>query len=259
MPFIEKKIVSGNLVEIEQYFAPHIGKQLVRSPNQSPTPEKQEELNTVHARKKLVRLINTNFSHKNKDLFATFCHQKEVTEQEAKKEIEKLIRAVRKYRREHGLPELKYILITEHQGKWHHHLILNNMPIEDLFELWEHGRTQVSILDDCYSYKDLAVYLTTDEKSSRKKNATPQEQDNAKEPRRKHAKRWSCSRNLEKPKEFPPKIISKVSCGDPKAPKGYRLLPDWVKGCDSAGNPYMAYSYVIETPRAGNNKKKRRC
>lgn len=259
MPFIEKKIVSGNLVEIEQYYAPHIGKQLVRSKNSGPTPEKQEELNTVHARKKLIRLVNSNFSRKNKDLFVTLTYDREVAEQEAKKQIEKFLRAVRKCRREHGLPELKYILITEHQGKWHHHLIMNHMPLDDLMELWQLGRTHVSILDDCYSYKDLAGYLMKDEKPSRKKDATSEERVNAKEARRKHAKRWSCSRNLAKPEEYPPKIISRVSHGDPKAPKGCRLLPDWTKGCDSAGNPYLAYSYVIEVPRAGGSKKKRRC
>lgn len=256
VPYLERRIISGDLLEIERYFATCNGSKMPKSLKENETSKGQQDLNNRIAQKKLMRLINANFDGRKGDLFVTLTYRKPVSEKTAKKEISDFQRRVRKYRKNHSLSELKYITITEKQGKWHHHVILNALPLETIMELWKHGRIMASVLDKAYNFEDLSKYLTAENKPPK----GDKKQENAKEPRRKYARRWSGSHNLKKPvveiREIKRADILKRQ---PYAPKGYRLLENWNIGTDIQGNLYQTFKCVkLEVNSSGTKRSKRR-
>lgn len=255
MPYIEKTTKAGNLLEVDRCFAMRDGKKVSRGKNEEKSSEEQRNLNNAHAQRRLVQLINANFSRKQGDIFATFTYTAPPDDEAAAKQIlNRFTKKVRKYRRANNLPELKYIAITEKQGQWHHHIIMNDLPLKVLDELWGRGRVTISTLDDTYTFKDLASYLIKQDKQAKIKPAG----ENIKEPRRKFSRRWSSSKNLKKP-EVTKRHIKRISKTEPKPPKGYRLLPDWKIGCDRFGNLYQHFSCVkIDEPDAKPKAKRKR-
>ena len=128
-------------------------------------------------------------------------------------------------------------------------LIINGgLTLDELRAVWgTRGRLMVSTLDDTYTYEELARYLTRGHKPRRGAEGA----ENAKTPRRKGARRWHASRNLARPVETKRQIARPPKPGEPKARKGYRLLPDWYVGCDRLGYVYSYAAYVDEQLPAG--------
>ena len=251
MPYVEKRTYSGRMLEVETYYADQTGRRITRGRNAGETPPDKAKRNADKARKQLQRLIMANFTHK--DRFWTFCHRENVTEKQALAARRKLLEGLRKMYRQKGMA-LKYIVVTEKQGKWHHHIILNGgLPMEEIISAWgDLGRVNVSPLDDSNQYADLAKYLVGEYKQP--KNS--QEDGNAKEPRGKFRRRWSGSRNLTKPTVKKRPVSRIPSRAEPKPPKGYRLLPEWRNGCDGNGNWYQYYACLREEePEAGRREK----
>jgi hypothetical protein len=220
------------------------------------------KLNDRHTAKKLAMKICGNFIP-HEDLFVTLTHPPGVSEENARKAIKKFLRLMReRYRAEDK--ELKYILVTEKQGYWHHHLILEDIPLDIIRELWkkatkgmrrgEENRVSISTLDPFDNFKSLAEYLVNPEKPSRRNNPSAEESENAKAPRRKGAQRYSCSKNLEKP-VVTPQVIKRVSKSEPRPPKGYQLL-GWNKWCDDYGDMHAEYTCIWAG--VGRPKKARR-
>lgn len=247
MGYYEKRIQSGPYLEVYRYHALRSpGKQTPRGPVERDTTEYQEELNSVAAWKKLFRLELCNFSRAAGDLFVTVTHRARITEADALREERNLIARLKRLRKRLGLSELKYIAVTEEQGRWHTHLILNGgLTLEQLVKVWgDRGRVAVSTLEDQNNYRELARYLTADQKECRRK--TDEHGDPAlKTPRRKYQRRWHASRNLARPIEKV-KQAPKPRLGEPKPPKGYRLLPDWRFGVDVLGYYYVNYACMAE-------------
>lgn len=243
MQYYEKRIKSGRLLEIERYCAMRDGRRYPRSANREETSAEQSELNDRQAQRRLMRLINCNFDGRKGDIFLTLTHKGDTTEDEARKGARDFLRRLRAERKKRGLDELKYIVITECQsGRWHHHMILNGgLTLEELKAIWGRGRATASILDDTYTYAELAAYLTRQRKARRGEAA-----GNAKAARPKYGRRWSSSKNLKKPevtrREIKP--IKRVTA--PRPPKGYRLLPDWYVGADMWGHIYMHFECAKE-------------
>ena len=109
---------------------------------------------------------------------------------------------------------------------------------------------QASVLNDSDNYRGLCRYLLGIEKP--RKGET---EGNAKEQRAKFKRRWSCSRNLAKPVVKKREISQRTVMQMPKAPKGWRLLPEWVIGSDKFGSPYVHFECVIEDAAAEGTKK----
>lgn len=250
MPYFEKITRSGRLLEVERYFATRDGRRIARGENRAESSEEMERLNERNARRKLMRLINANFSGAAGDLFVTLTHAQPVDEAQAAKEERNVLLRIARARERKGLDALKYIAITECQsGRWHHHLIINGgLTLDELRAVWgTRGRLMVSTLDDTYTYEELARYLTRGHKPRRGAEGA----ENAKTPRRKGARRWHASRNLTRPVETKRQIARPLKPGEPKARKGYRLLPDWYVGCDRLGYVYSYAAYVAEQLPAG--------
>lgn len=255
MPYIKKETRSGKLLETEVYFSTRYGKKHVhRSPNTDDTPETMEKINEKRAMKRLQRLILANFSRENGDVFMTYTYGMDVTEQEAMKGERNLLERIRRMRRKKGLPELKYIAITEKQSKWHHHIIMNGgLTADELWAVWgERGaRIQMSTLDDTQVCEGLARYLTEQHKAKRGGS----DDENVKQARRKNQRRWHGSRNLAEPKEKVTTLKREPKLREPKAPKGYRLLPDSVvMGFDMYGMMWSYAAFVKEEQRVSKTE-----
>lgn len=257
MPYVERTIRSGRLLEIDRYFAATNGNRAPRGRKEQLTSEEQQEINDRQAQRRLLRLINANFDGRRGDLFVTLTHAERVDEAEARRQMGRMIKRMRAARQKAGLEDLRYILITEQQsGRWHHHLICNGgLTLEQLLELWERrGRVQASILDEHYSYADLARYLTQQHKPRRGETGG----GNAKQPRERYKRRWSSSHNLRQPEVKKREIKPSMLRRDPKPPKGWRLLPEWQRGADRWGNLYLHYECVLEETQTTDKKRKER-
>lgn len=197
MPRYRRTIISGDVIEIEEYtcYASQ-AKTYSRGMNQNETDEEKTERNHRDSMKKLARLINCNF--KEGDLFITLTHAERVTEEEADKALTNFLRRLKRYRKKHDLPELKYVARTECEKKReHHHLIINSMGMDEINELWKLGRVMISKLEPGGDYTGLAVYVMKEE-------AKPQK------------RKWRSSKNLDRPIVTVKKL---------KAEKGRKLYP----------------------------------
>jgi len=236
MPHYKTSIYSGDVLEIEEYFAPRpAGKYISRRNNENLTTAQQQEINRVQAQKKLSRLINCNFTKG--DAFITLTYAKIEDEENSRKEMGKFLRRLRGYCRKNNLPELKYIAVTESEdARLHHHMVLTALPLDAIIDCWICGRVIASRLSPEGDYAGLARYITKDSK--------------------KEGKRWSQSRNLKKPRVVRKEI--KRASGILKPPKGYRVIQQHFYVSDATGkSQYLkaikinGYDYAGETPDAG--------
>lgn len=255
MPFMEKRIQSGELLEVERYFCTRDGRKIPRGENVGDTPEDMGAVNERNSRKLLNRLIHCNFSGKAGSLLLLLTHDHFLTEAEAYREERNFIARLNRAREKKGQEPARWIAVTEKQGRWHHHVILDGgMTLEELKELWgDRGLMSVSPLRDTDTYEELAKYLTEAHKPPKGKPL----EDSLKPERQKGRRRWHASRNLARP-VITKKIIGRPPRpGQPTPPKGYRLLPNWFLGCDMLGNLYTYFSCVREGGEAAHAPKAR--
>ena len=160
-----KTVVAGRLVFETAYPAAlPSDAEHVRQAKTKMSSAARRRLNLKAACRQLELLIAANFDRR--DLVVTLTYDDAHLPQsraEAVKNLKRFFRALRGVRRRQGLPELKYIYVTEgkhEHGRWHHHLILNGTgnDMETIRSLWAYGE-QVNIepLDDT-QYRALAEY-----------------------------------------------------------------------------------------------------
>ena len=189
MPKYRKKIKAGDVYEVEEFYCPRtIGKKYERGRRENLTSEEQAKRNLAIARKNMTRTINANFS--GKDYFVLLTYAAEVSVEEARKLISNFFLRLKRYRKKNGFSDLKYVAVTETQGKnnrVHHHVVMNAFDglsmkegLEILLEKWGHGTVLTKHLYKNQKDNRLASYIS-------------------KENIRKGAKRWSTSKNLKKP------------------------------------------------------------
>jgi hypothetical protein len=181
-----KTIVSGPMLECEIYPIWRTSKRSIREKRRRESRVAQQKLNNRNAVKRVIRLINTNFD--NSDIWATFTYSDDMlpsSEDQAKKDMQNYIRRLKRYIEKEKLDSLKYIYVTEYQeGKRiHHHIVMNFKDRDTAERIWKNGgRTQTRRLQpDDYGLEGLARYITKDSKGS---------------------KRYTCSKNLEKPRIY---------------------------------------------------------
>ena len=205
--FRTKTIRSGNVLEVEIYpIWPTRSEE--RRMKSKVTRAVQEAVNDRNARKKLDRLVNTNFGPD--DLLVTLTYAGAPPDQRtAAKDIRNYLRRVRYWRQKHGLPDLKYIYVQEWEDaaegpqpvqmvfegfedagpggrgtgkakRIHHHVIMSGMDRDAAESLWKAGRVNARKLQpDEFGLRDLTGYLLKAPKTK---------------------KRWYGSRNLKQPK-----------------------------------------------------------
>lgn len=219
MPYIRTEIYSGDVYEGIQTFSTRYRKKQIRNAKIGKSSNKQKTINEKNAKKKLARNINANFTKG--DLFLTLTYSGDIPEEEqARKDLVNFFRRVKYYRKKNGLPDLKYIGVTESENKRiHHHVIMSSMSMDIISELWGAGKAIMSRLTPDKDYTGLAKYIT-------------------KEPVKEYKKRWTQSRNLEKP-EIKIKVL-KSGRSILKAPKNYKIIEQRLDYTEWSGN----YQYI---------------
>ena len=187
--YATKTIKSGDQFEIE-IFPDFTKKQAHDLKLKKPSRQAQKNLNDKNARKKLERLINANFSEGDYWITLTYSNASLPKDmQEALKNMRNFIRRINYRRKKEGLPEAKYIYVTEwSMGKGkkircHHHMIMDHdLPMDVVESLWKCGkRNNIRRCDpDECGLTGIAKYISKDPKGS---------------------KRWCSSKNLKKPVE----------------------------------------------------------
>ena len=252
MSYYERRTTSGRLMEIDRYWATRDGRRISRGPNTEESTDDQKRLNDVQAANRLRRIILANFDPENGDLFVTLTMAGMTDKAEAEKAWRRFLGRLGRAREKRGLPDAKWIKFHEQQsGRWHFHVVINGgLDLQELQTLWGSGRVHMSVLDTADNYRGLSRYLVKTEKP--RKGETD---GNAKAQRQKFKRRWSCSKNLAKP-EVTKRVVSERTVRTmPKAPKGWRMLPEWNMGTDKFGNPFTHFE-CIQDPSAGKAPKK---
>jgi hypothetical protein len=218
MPVYIKTIKSGNVIEKISVKSKKLGMPAFRSgaylPNKDAAKRKAADLlNNV---RELARIINCNF--KKGDLFITLTVRgaNQPSYEEMEQLVRKFLRAVRTVRKLRGMDELKYVSVIEDKKRIHVHMVLNKMSVDELMDLWPHGKVLTSHLEPNGEYTGIAHYIT-------------------KEPRHPHKKRWSQSRNLKKPEISYEEVGRSELEADFDQPKGYREVYSVTRYLDECG------------------------
>lgn len=154
-----------------------------------PTRECQQRINQRDAERKLARLLRANFGEGDLEVDLTYASPE--TAEEAVKDMKKYLGTLRKLYRGAGT-ELKYVYTVEQgkkSGRVHFHLVLNAGPLgrDGLEGLWSHGYANARRLRmDETGVSGLADYIAKKGKSRK--------------PAELGKRRWSCSKNLSRPK-----------------------------------------------------------
>ena len=246
-----KRILSGNMLELEIYpinpvWKDKEGAKRIKTTN--PTRKEQRNLNHINTRKRVSRLIHSNFTHK--DIWVTFTYADEQMPTdipEATKHLKNYFKRLRRHIKKNDLPDLKYIYVTERveneaTGKvhTHHHIVMNFRDRDAAESLWTlGGRTQARRLqpDKDGSLEGLARYIAKQE---------------TKDGNRKGAKTYAYSKNLTPPD------ISKTDGRLPKTPyklskkrvtematnenKAIEVLEEQYSGYKLIGRPVVKFS-----------------
>lgn len=193
--YAAKEIRSGDQLEVEIY--PEFGrgqKHLIPPEARKAQRRAQQNLNDKNSRKRCERVINENFG--DRDVWATFTYDKDNVPEDmkqAQRDMQNFIRRVNRRRKKQGLPNARYVYVTEcsPSGRWHHHIVIDeDMDMDTLESLWRLGRrNQVRRLSkDENGLSGMAHYLTKDAGTRRKDG-------------KKGAKSWVASKGLKQPQE----------------------------------------------------------
>lgn len=149
-------------------------------------------LNNRNARRYLEALVETNF--KRDDLLASLTYSEENMPEDiegAKRRFHNFIRRVNRKRKKMGIPNAKYIVVTEinSKGKAHHHVIMDAMLDRDTVEkIWGQGRANTKRLQPD-TKRHLLPVIDYIAKAFKETEDKPQ-----------RMRRWDCSKgNLLKP------------------------------------------------------------
>ena len=185
MGYRTRTIKAGPRLEVEIY--PIFGREnsgRLRAAKKNMTPEAVQRNNEERSRRKLVQLIDANFTEKDYHVTLTYAGTPPAYEQ-ARKDVKNFLRAVKRKREQRGLDELKYVYTIEDEqdGKRkriHIHAIMNGgISREELEQIWGQGYANADNLQpDENGLEAIARYITKQQKNRRK---------------------WARSRNLKQP------------------------------------------------------------
>lgn len=195
--YATKEIRSGEQLEVEIYpeFTRKRQGEIPEAGRRKKDRQAQRNLNEKNSRKQCERVINENFD--DGDIWATFTYSAEnapASMKVAKANMQNYIRRLNYQRKKRGLPNARYVYVTEQgdKGRWHHHIVLDgDMDMDTVEGLWILGkRNQVRRLEkDENGLVGMAKYVT----KPKGKGKDAEEG--------KYQKTWTPSKGLKKPKE----------------------------------------------------------
>lgn len=184
-----KRIVSGEFMEYESYPVWEKQGEATKAKKAQPTEAAQQAQNEKDSRKKMVRLLNTNFTRQDLSVTLSYAGEQPASMEQARRDMQNYLRRVKRWREKQGLPELKYLYIIEYVGedgrkkRAHHHLVMSGMDRDKAEELWGMGRANtIRLQPDEFGLEGLGRYVSK-----------------TKGHRAKNEKAWTGSRNLKTP------------------------------------------------------------
>lgn len=148
-----QRIISGDYVESNIYPVYLNRKDVPRAEKSRTSRETQKKLNRENRRKKIVRLMNTNF--KKGDLIVTLTYKDGVFPNldRARKDVKNYLAAIARYRKKQGMTALQYIYVIEYEDgpsgkiRIHQHLIMSAMDRDIAESKWNKGRVESRYAD----------------------------------------------------------------------------------------------------------------
>jgi hypothetical protein len=194
MGYRTRTIKAGTRLEAEVY--PIFGRgmeQAARREKLNLTRERQAQLNTRRAKRKLVLLMEANFSY-DKDVHVTLTYAgSEPSLERCRKDVRNFLLRVKRRREKQGLEELKYIYSIGHDAgqRIHVHMVTNGgISRDELEKMWGKGYANtIRLQKQGGGLQGMANYLYRQNEKAR---------DNGE---RQGCHMWSGSRNLRQPKE----------------------------------------------------------
>lgn len=226
-----------------------------RRKRSKPTPETQQKLNELHSQNRLIRIANANFTDHDLKVELTYSPDNYPEDDEgAARELRNFLRRVKRYRQRNGMPELKYIAVTEKGkklGRYHHHLIMNDMPLKDLVQLWGNGIVGTDILQfDENGIASLAIYMMKQAREFAGKKKYTRSKNLIDPPPKQRDGRFSKRKVVELAKDTENRSEFE------KLYAGYRLAQASVCFNDSNGGVYLYVRYYKKEAAWCNHKKR---
>lgn len=147
----------------------------MRKKKAKPTSECQKKVNEMNSENKCIRLVHNNFTEEDMKVDLTYAKAHlPVDDEEAARELRNFFNRVKRYRKRIGLPELKYIAVTEkgkRTGRYHHHLIISGgLSPQEIINLWGKGYVRTDGLQfNENGVSDLVKYLLKKPVASKKR------------------------------------------------------------------------------------------
>lgn len=185
----EQKYDCGDYADVSLY--PVFRSQKSRGRRGKPTSEVQARLNQLNAERKLVRLLNANFTDEDVELHLTYSDDNlPANDAAALRDVQNFLRRVKRLRKKLGLPDLKYINVIEggvEGRRYHHHMTLSGgIDRSTLEAMWGFGYANSRKLQFSEEgLEGLAKYITKGNRAHADKLA--------------YRKRWTASKNLVHP------------------------------------------------------------
>lgn len=188
-----KRIQAGDTLEIEAYAIWETRKFEAEARAQTEKHrEAVQQVNLRNQQKRLRRLMNANFGRGDLLLTLTYAPEEQpANEAQAQRDVRNYLRRMKYKRRKMGLPELKYIYVTEVTHRswgtcYHHHLIVSGgISREEAENLWTRGIVNSRAAQpDAYGLGGWAGYMTKRKETQEKA----------------YRRGFACSRNLKEPK-----------------------------------------------------------
>ena len=194
MGYRTRTIKAGTRLEAEVY--PIFGRSMeqeARRARSNLTRERQAQLNVRRAKRRLVLLMENNFSY-DEDVHVTLTYAgAEPTEKRCRKDIRNFLNRVKRMREKMGLPELKYIYAVGHDAgqRIHVHCVMNGgVGRDELERIWQKGYANtIRLQKQGGGLQGMANYLYRQNEKAKDSGE------------RVGVHMWSGSRNLKKPKE----------------------------------------------------------
>ena len=194
MGYRTRTIKAGTRLEAEIH--PIFGRsqeQTARKAKTNMTRERQQQLNTRRAKRKLVLLMENNFDY-DKDVHVTLTYAgEEPDEGRCRKDIRNFLNRVKRQREKRGLDELRYIYAVgqDKDQRIHVHMVMNGgISRDELEKMWGKGYANTIRLQQFGGgLQGMAKYLYRQNERARDRGE------------RAGFHMWSGSRNLKKPKE----------------------------------------------------------
>lgn len=221
-----KTIKSGKMLEVEIYPLWNVAKKSLDIKE----IKRQINLDAVNHRnrqKKMVRLLNSNFT--SDDIFITLTYrnkERPETVEQTKKDVVNYIRRLKRYAKAQGWEELKYVYVIEESktGKMHSHIVTNFKDRDIAEKKWTLGEYPYTrrLQPNDYEFEGLARYLSKDNTFETKKS-----------------KRYGYSLNLEK-------SWLKARTNDTKVTKtkARHIASGYIKPSDFFEKQYEKYTFI---------------